>query len=438
VPAVWVSSPALAIAIGQALAAFYFFAPAALWLRTPSGRSPVAPVAAVAAFVFLAAVSLDLWSLRYVALTVHADGPALACGALAAWCLWRWRATSLGLGTAALLSVTAVWTKQVAVGVPLGLALFVAAAFGVSAWVRFAAWGAAWSAASWGVVIWLFGAPSNVLFHLVHVPGQHRWLWGGGARALRHSAGLFLRENVTVLALAVAAAALGLTASRGQRWPGLKRWLIERPWPVLLTLAVCQFPLAIMGRAKIGGDVNAFSHCLYFLLLAVALAVRDLAFPPPGAAPQRWSRLFLVGAPVLILLTVAGLQDRSGVGPALGADPHPYTVAARFAADHPGKVYFPRMNLVTGLVEGRIDHQSEGVVDLINAGYPPTSTHFAGRLPPEVEFLVIYLNGMTEQVAVFERYFELVRLPDHPELPGFWIYRATLRGPDQPPAAASP
>ncbi|MEO1086468.1 MAG: hypothetical protein AAFY88_19720, partial [Acidobacteriota bacterium] len=152
VPAVWLDSPASAIAAGQLLAALYFFAPALLLIRAAARSTDAAPGGAVAAFVFVGAVTLDLWSLRYAALTVHADGPALALAALAAWSLYRFGAKRLGLGAAAFFAVAAVWAKQVAVGVPLALAVFIGAVFGVGALLRFAAWGSAWTAASFALV----------------------------------------------------------------------------------------------------------------------------------------------------------------------------------------------------------------------------------------------------------------------------------------------
>ncbi|MEO1085408.1 MAG: hypothetical protein AAFY88_14305, partial [Acidobacteriota bacterium] len=223
---------------------------------------------------------------------------------------------------------------------------------------------------------------------------------------------------------------------------------------LLLWIAACQVPLALIGRAKVGGDANAYSHSLYFLLLGVALLLRDLAFPSDGAtdegadgrlssdratvggvAPIRTAaRHLLLTAPLVMVLSVAFFQERADVRTLADGiyESHPYSVAARYAAAHPGTVYFPRMNLVPGLVEKRIDHQMGGLIDLVSAGQPSTLGQIAGRLPPNLEHIAIYVNGMTEQMATLEPYFELELLPEQPDLPGFWLFQARLR--DESPA----
>jgi len=264
------------------------------------------------------------------------------------------------------------------------------------------------------------------------------------------SAALFLGENVALLARAAVAALLALT-SRPRRNAVLRSAITESPWILMMWIALCQLPLAIVGRVKVGGDVNAYSHSLYFLLLGTALLLWKLALQDVtadeaaggatgGTAPEKKglliaesatkvSRRLLVGAPPLILLAVVSVQQRADFGDLLDRlqSPHPYTLAARYAAAHPGTIYFPRMNLVTGLVEDRLDHQVEGLNDLIGAGHPPTAEHFRARMPPNLEKVAILVDGQTDQIRMLDPYLELERLPDDPELPGFWLLRATPR-----------
>ncbi|MEO1369970.1 MAG: hypothetical protein AAFX50_22540, partial [Acidobacteriota bacterium] len=281
---------------------------------------------------------------------------------------------------------------------------------------------------------------------LVEVPGLHGWRWGGGLGALEHSAGLFVRENLSLLAIAALAALLAAAAARREPRGGWRDLAQRRAWPLLLWIAACQFPLALVGRAKVGGDANAFSHSLYFLLLGVALLLRDLAFRGDGAAGgvatpppphiRTAARHLVLTAPLVMLVSVALFQERATLR-TLSGDlhaSHPYSVAARFAEANPGTVYFPRMNLVPGLVEGRIDHQMGGLIDLVSAGQPSTLDQVAGRLPPDLQHIAIYINGMADQMATLGPYFELERLPEQPDLPGFWLFQARLR--DAPPPAA--
>lgn len=412
-PAFLGPTPIAALYLGQVLSTLFFFggAAAVLFARRPE-RDLGATVATGALF---AVVTIDLWALRYPALTIHADAPTLGLGALAVAFFLRDRPIA-----ATLCAVLAVWSKQVALGVPAALLLHAVLADGRRGARRFGVPLVAWGIGVGLVFVVAFGPIGPMLYHLVEVPGRQPWRWGGGAAALAHSLRLLVVENPALVGLGLALPLLH-RLDRGS-W----RSILARAWSVPALVAVVSLPFALVGRAKVAGDVNAYSHSLFFLLLAVALGLRDLASsteqPPTEATnpiARRVARALLLLVPVVTLAsTLATERDELLRVPASGI---PYEAVARYVAERPGRVYLPRMGLVTWYVEGRLDHQIPGLSDFRVAGLPVDKEHLLAGLPPRVDRVLFYENPWIEQERLLGE-LDLVLLPRDPALPDCLLF----------------
>ncbi|MEM8934631.1 MAG: hypothetical protein AAGE94_25780, partial [Acidobacteriota bacterium] len=376
--------------------------------------------AGLAAFALVTTVTLDLWALRYPALTVHADAPTLALGACCIASYLQRHRRSWAIPIAALCAVLAVWSKQVAVGVAIGLVVHAVWADGWSTSKRLVGWLAFWAATIGSAFVLAFGPVDVMLYHLVTVPGAQPWNWGGGAAALWRSTTLLVSDHLVLIGLGSLLPWVAVPATTSAR---------RMSWSVPAVVALTSLPFAVLGRAKVAGDVNAYSHSLFFLLLAIALGLRDTLSESashaggPSAAPrQRLARLVLAVVPTVSLLAMVTTEhDR-----ALTVPEHrvPYDAIARYVEARPGQVYLPRLGLVTWYVEGRLDHQAPGLSDYRAAGVPIAREHLLAGLPPTAERMLFYDNPWVEQWRLLAT-LDPLPLPAAPELPDCVLFEIT-------------
>ncbi|MCP4661809.1 MAG: hypothetical protein GY856_40925, partial [bacterium] len=170
-PATLASRPAAAILIGQGISWLCFFLPMIVlhgWGVRRGGRK----LWAVFGLLAFAALTADLRPLAYVAFSIHVDAPTLALVALACCCLlfFRHRTGWAHFIAAAVFTVLAVWSKQVALPLVVVLPAWVWLTEGWRRAVRFLVCLAVCGALISAVILWLFGPVENVLFNLWTVP----------------------------------------------------------------------------------------------------------------------------------------------------------------------------------------------------------------------------------------------------------------------------
>lgn len=435
-PAVLARSPTTALAIGQLLSLFYFFVPPFAW-HLLAGRGTEKRTAshwdlALLAFLCFAAGSVDLWPLEYAAFTVHVDAPALSLALLACLAVHRASAANwrFAYGVSALCAVLAVWTKQVVLPLLLALPLYLLLTEGARSARRYLVVLAAAGLLVGGLVVWWFGPPWLIWFHLVTVPSRHPWRFGGGGHALLTGTGLLVSELTTLWGICLASLVLRIDGMRrtvaGADW---RQALRREPWPLLWLVGLSMVPTAVLSRVKTGGDRNALSYVAYFLLagatlslLAAATAAKDR---PALMGDRRRARAGLLVLPAVLLAVVVTVQEPGCLVPwrhALNRDALPQDIAFRYAAQHPGEAYFPRLTLSSYLAEGRFYHQSPGFIDAFNAGVPIDDESLWAHLPSRLRIVAFDRNGYESQVEYLPFQEQLEPAPDDPELPGFVIY----------------
>lgn len=406
-PATVLRTPASAVLAGQALSLLIFFAPlAALLLGGERGR-PRAP--AVFGMLLFAALTVDLRPLEYVAFTVHVDAPALAL-ALAAWSALGAADDTRGFLRASLFAALAVWTKLMAL--PL-LAAMPAWALLTGGWrraLRLAACLAVVLALVSVAMVLVFGPADRLAFNMWTVPSRQTLGEIGEPGALLRGAWRLLRENVTAWAL--------WSAVLVARLAGGAPWRRE-PAVACGFVGLALAPFAVFGLLKAGGDVNALSYPAYFVLAGAVLSAVE------AARRSVLVRRLLAVIPAVVMAVVLAVQEpelldtwKRGVG----AAELPHQIAYEYALRHPGEVYFPRITLASLLAEGRVYHQSVGLLDRELAGFPPSPAHLWAYLPPRLRAVAFYDNAFASEVDVLGLP-ELGEAARDAELPGFLVYR---------------
>src|SRR5262249_18998342 len=171
----------------------------------------------------------------------------------------------------ALLAVLSVWSKQVMGPIVFTLPLWLLWGSGFKVCGRYCLALVLTGLGVAGVFLLLFDARA-LFFNVVTIPGKHPWEGEYPDNLLR-----VLREFLT------AGWPLGIFLLAGVGFTGLDRrvapegapWPARHRWSVFLLAGLGVLPLCLLGRLKVGGDLNALSFALYLLLLAVCLLLRE-------------------------------------------------------------------------------------------------------------------------------------------------------------------
>lgn len=375
-PAAAAATPSGALAIAVVLNAAAFFLPMA-WAHARVGGAGGA-----AAFVLFALAVLRDPGLVFSALTIHADAPALGLGALACGLLATAPSptSSARLAGVALAAVLAAWTKQTTA--PLVVALLAVAALrdGPRAAARLAGWVAVIGVLVSAACLAAFG-PADLAFNMVTLPARMPWYGEaeqGRLETLAFVGGLLAR---LAWAPALVTAAVLLASRRRAR---------TSPATVFAAVAVTLVPIALVSGAKVGGYLNTFSVCTYFLVAAATLGLAALANGSgrAGTAARVGLALGLVGLGVDLARGPAGLAaaPHAVAGLRAWAD-NPQERAFAAARAQPGEVYLPWNPLATLLAENRLDNTEIGAWNRDLAGVAIADAQWRRRLPPRLRFV---------------------------------------------------
>jgi len=328
-PAAFVPNLTLSFLAWGALNLAAIFVPAWVVLRTGLDRR-----GAALGLGFYGALLLVHPATHAMFFWIHIDALCVGLGFIAAAAIWRWtqgRGTA-ALHAAALAAALAVWTKQLALVVPVVLVAWTARHAGARPAARLAAWLVIYGGGlGLGFMRW-FGS-EELLFNLwlIHArnPLKASWLPEGTTAAQLLPA--------TVLWLAVVLGA-------GRRGPGAKT--AGSAESLLLWLALGSLPLGVMAALKEGGGVNSV-HSVHALGLLAAFGLARAA--APDAAP-RGAGLAAGAVAAVVALAAWQLADY----PLRATPDRGQEAILRQAEENRGRLYLPWNPLVTLITDRKI------------------------------------------------------------------------------------
>jgi len=306
---------------------------------------------------------------------IHCDqvaiGFALAsCGALA-HALGR---PGSSRWLAAGLAAAAVWSKQVAILLPLGQVLAVALLtrdVRQTGWFTLQLLGAGVVLAA-GFATW-FGL-DRLVFNLWVVPAGHGF----------KPPGANLAAVVEFLIVTGPATGAALWAKRKLT---ADETLAGRLLTILLISGWVQTPLQLWSATKVGAGQNS-GHATVLLLAAGLIGLIVLLRSIPGAPRPAWR----LGWSALVL--GFGITQASSHLPMSLWPVNHREADVQLAATHPGEIYFPDNPLVSWWAERRAYHLEYGLVDQAAAGFPASPQNYADFTPENLR-LVIYAPQTT-------------------------------------------
>jgi hypothetical protein len=396
-PAVCCDTPERAVAAGDVLTSLYYFGPAlGVMLIEARRRKAHWPAAGLCLAVFVL-FSGAARALAGPAFWIHADAPALGLGALAV-AMAYFRQSRLGAAADIAMAVPAMFSvlaKQTMLPLLVALPLVCLVYDGRRAASRCVLWLIVVAAAGVLLVAGLTDLSALVL-NTVVLPGRHPWT--GPALATLTAAG----AELLVVALGPLALCVwcGLVGPSAEPEPAATYadWLRQRRWTMWIVVALTLLPTALLGRAKVGGDVNALAGPLYLLTIAASLTVLRAQPDVATAGANSGSRARLgpaialpLAAVVLCAMTWPRLRE---IPRLLDAFPNnPERTGFAFARRHPGEVYFPSNPLITLYSERRAHHLSDGVSSRALARIEVGDSHIQAFLPRRMEWVAFVGPG---------------------------------------------
>ena len=343
------------------------------WARA-AGAKPLDLACAALALLLLGRASVILWSILY---TVHPDTWAIAWGL--AGCGLASRALdpepkARGLIGAGTCFAVAIGCKQTMVLAPLGALVVIAVVGGRRAAAMFLGAVAATGIVLIGLVS-LYTDPIDMVWTAIYLPSQHPWRDPGGWRTLLQG-GRDLIPRVAPIGIGLLAVALARRDLADLR-PGV---LLRAPWSLPLAVAIVNVPTSLIGRAKIGGDMNSLAYSFTFVPFALLVAM--VASTPHRRVVRTIQTVVLVA-----LLVAAGNprapDDRRGWLQAAERVARGFA----FAVDHPKEIYFPFHPLITYYSDGHFYHASDALSFRKMAGVEVPEPLFFSRIPENLRWV---------------------------------------------------
>jgi hypothetical protein len=370
-------------AAGSLMATCYLLLPIYLALRHLVGRGGLRRSDGRFLLLFGFAAIAFLRPLNYVATIASADSPAICLMALSLlllfWNLERPRSTTAALSSLAMVASVGCKQNMLIAAVAVVAAVF----YGFSrrfAW-RYLALSVLWTALLLGIVVAIYGDLHVVYFNNIsipsHIPVEKRNFFFGGYQMYEYS-GLLL----------IFLAGMGILHSFSS---ARAAWFQARPRFILVFFAVAlaMAPVSIRTYSVVGGDVNSFSHSVYFLLLGTILATANLIVSA-RADEQMAKALELWMISGALLLLASGMPMRfTWQEIALMQRTPPAVEAYRYDRQHPGEVYFPSNSVATYLAEGKFYETDWGVLNLAVAGQSLHRQDVFRYLPTQAKYLAV-------------------------------------------------
>ncbi len=404
-PTVFFSLPSQALTAGVALTIGYYFLPVVglhFKREEPDYRRAVLASLGIVVFLFMTILSPPLSQVAY---SIHADAPALGLSGLACFFLYArtGRHSRPTLLPAAFCAVLAVWTKQTMVPLLFALPLYLWLAEGRRVAFDCLKYLAACLVITSAVfIIWLGAQP--LFFNLFVIPSHHPWYSAlpdsplKGLRTLAlpvrlsvllEAAAQWLQFCLIPLAMLLIYFLYRRCFSRS-RLVAVRDWFAAQPWVLLAFVGICLLPTSLLGRVKVGGDINSLALSGYFIFVAASLVLVQVVARVSAFEFRNSAQVArLVTFSVLIGCAVpAYTESRFQINLVAYAGPTAADKAFYFLKAHPGEAYFPWNPLGHLMAEGKLYHFCYGVYDRKLADYPMSPEHLHSALPPKVKLII--------------------------------------------------
>lgn len=181
-------------------------------------------------------------------------------------------------------------------------------------------------------------------------------------------------------------------------------------------------PSAIVGRAKVGGDINSFSLALFFLTCGLTVLLADGAKEAEAGA-SRLAVVMLVAmlAPPMVseVPLIADFAAKATDLPQTGQN-----VAFEYLKRHPGEAYFPWFPLSHLFAEHQFRHYAFGIADRVLAREDVTTADFRAYMPADPRIVAFASDGTPDIFGhdLMSYLLEYGCVETEAELPGWQVY----------------
>ena len=369
-------------AAGSLTATLFLFAPIAFAILAYVRKGWLSKSAVVPILLVPVAAISALRSLSYTASNVTADAPAICFVALAALLLFRhsqnptWMASILGCFSL----VIGIGCKQNMLFAGLVIVAGVFGTFTRRFAYTFLATLVAVSLLVLGFVAILYHGLAAIFYNDVFIPAHMPFLPAN----LFQGAYRWFESSILLILLLTAIVLILFVAQTSSAWRALPRVSL-----VFFSMAVVLAPLSIRIYAVGGGDINDFSHTVYFLLLGVVITAIEIS-----------SRLQDQERPSIALRTILVTGSLAFFGLGL---PTRYTAdwkaimrhtpsafqAFTYTRNHPDQVYFPSNTIGVYMAERRFYHTDWGIMIRRQARQDITKKEFFQHIPATARYVAV-------------------------------------------------
>lgn len=422
-PATIFLNPVLGIFIAQLLAIALLFIPVVLAIFWFKNKSDYNVWSGILSFIYFTVLIFYLHPLIDIAFCPHVDAPAIGFAALACLFLYGSKHNKHPIRyffLSSLCVVLAVWSKQVMIMLAIALPCYVLLSAG---WKKFAIYSICLVMAS-GLLLLIFGSIfkiSNLFFDLVIVLSRHPWVDANRMRAFAKATeelfGYCLLPLVVIL--------FCIIDSLSKDKMNLRKWFERNDWSIFLFAGIFLVPTSILGRAKLGGAVDALGFATYFFAAASALSLNFKTHKLGIGAREKIVLSIVILLSFIKAISLGNFQDKVNT-----LKNNPVAVSYRYIRNHPGEAYFPWNQLSHLMAEGKAYHGYAGVLGLEWGGYLLSDDEFRKYVPLKAKIIAFPpdivsgsgdpTNGMVVMVMRhMPEYGKKVKLP---ELPGWVVY----------------
>jgi hypothetical protein len=199
-------------------------------------------------------------------------------------------------------------------------------------------------------------------------------------------------------------------------------WFKRNRWTIFAIAGLAMVPTSLLGRVKAGGGPNTLSFTTYFLLASAILILAQTSMDSSSSRSKDMrdaTKLLMV---VLVVMFVcikapAIFYFQNALQRFLTCDDQQ---AYEYARRHPGEAYFPQNPLASIMAEGKLYHDTSGLLDREYGGYQVSNEHFRANIPQNVRIVAYKIRYGRDYVL---RYLpEFTRKVTVDELPGWVVY----------------
>jgi hypothetical protein len=323
--------------------------------------------------------------LNYVATLVTADAPAICLMAL---CLLILRSTLQSPRWVVAAGCSLMMTLSVACKQNMLIAGLIVTAsvfffFGRRFALQFFGFTFLWIVGSMAIATGIYGNLQVIYLNNVVVPSHIPVVPG----RMAHGATLLYEYASSLLLFMVGTGMMWfLTTYRGREHfkPQSRRFVI-----VFFVISVAFVPSSLRTFAVVGGDVNSFSHLLYFLIMGITLALAELMVSFGSQARFASALRIWILTFGFFGMGLSQVRHFDALHRAILLEPLPAMQAYEYDKQNPGLVYFPSNSIGTYLAEHRFYGSDWGVLNLSLAGQPLQRRDLLRYIPAEAKYVAL-------------------------------------------------